>query len=285
VYRDVKDPFLRSEAAVSLGKMRATDMVEILARDLSDLNLKPDQANPRPKEILAYGLVQALELMHAPAGFDPVFFASLGWYSGLSQVKETARAALKTMIADPVPQLKLIILKDPDYSHKLMALDAASGSAAPADSKNDIARISLDQGLNAHENDPQLKAKLADIRMRSIKMLVDNKDNAPASVALYRKILDNRESGFDELLISYAALGKNASKDAVAVLVQRMDEFNGRQKSGKNTPDDRKLIMQILASIKETKSPEARPVLVEAQFSNHDGTVARTAREIAESLP
>jgi HEAT repeat protein len=285
VYRDVKDPFLRSEAAVSLGKMRATDTVEILARDLSDLNLKPDQANPRPKEILAYGLVQALDLMHSPAGFEPVFFASLGWYSGLSQVKESARAVLKTMIADPVPQLKQIIVKDADYGHKLMALDAAIGSTAPAESKNEIARIALDQGLNAHENDPQLKARLTDIRMRSIKMLVDNKDTAPATVALYRKILDNRESLFDEILVTYAALGKNASKDAVAVLVQRMDDFNNRQKSGKNTPDDRKLIMQILASIKETRSSEARPVLVEAQFSNHDGTVARTAREVAESLP
>jgi hypothetical protein len=284
IYRDVKDPFLKSEAAIALGKMRATDSVELLARDLGDINLKPDQANPRPKEILAYGLVQALELMHSPAGFEPVFFASLGWYSGSSQVKETARAALKTLVEDPSPQLKNIIIKDTQYDHKQRALDAANESNAPAAAKAEIARIGLDQGLSAHESDVQKNAQLSAIRMTSTRMLVTSQDHSAQAAALYRQMLDLKYNA-DEVLVSYVALGRNGSEEAVGLLVAKMNDYNERQKAGKNTADDRKFIMQIIQSLKDSGSAKAKQVLVEAQYANHDGTVARTAADAAAALP
>jgi HEAT repeat protein len=284
IYRDVKDPFLKAEAAVALGKMRATDSVEQLARDLADLNLKPDQANPRPKEILAYGLVQAMELMHSPVGFEPVFFASLGWYSGTSQVKEIARNALKGIVDDPSPQLKNIIIKDTLYDHKMLALESANESKAPQEAKAEIARIGLEQGLNAHETDVQKNAQLSAIRIAAIKMLVTNQDKSPDSVSLLQRVLDLKYNA-DEILVGYVALGRNGSDPAVKLLVALMNGYNERQKSGKNTADDRRFIMQVIQSLKETGSPNAKPVLVEAQFYNHDGTVARSAADAAASLP
>ena len=285
VYLDVKDPFLKSDAAVALGKMRATDYAEKLSLDLTAINISPDQANPGPKEILAYGLVQSLELMHSSIGFKPAFFASIGWYSNVRQVKDIARSAVKTMIEDPSPQLREIIVTDTDYSHKISALDATTDTNAPAASKNDIARIALGQGLNAHENDPQKKRQLAELRGKSIKILVANQDKAPETVSLYRRILEEKFS-VDESLIAFVGLGRNASKDAVTLLIEKMTEYNERQKAKKNTSDDdRKIIMQIIQSLKDTKSPEAKNVLITATFSDHDGTVTRTAQAAADSLP
>ncbi|NNM68342.1 MAG: HEAT repeat domain-containing protein, partial [Spirochaetales bacterium] len=110
VYENVKEhPFLKAEAAMALGEMHATDDVPYLVRSLNDLNLAPDPRNAEAQEILAFGLVQSLALMHDPRGFEPVFYASIGWYGPERKVKQTAKKLLRTMVPDPTDNLIKII--------------------------------------------------------------------------------------------------------------------------------------------------------------------------------
>jgi predicted transcriptional regulator len=284
IYRDVHDPLLKADAALALAQFHATEYADLLARDLSDLNLQPEQGRSAAMEAQAYGLVQALEQMHTPSGFAPVFMASIAWYSHASQVRQIAKSALATMVADPSLQLKTIVETDNDPAHKLAALDAAMASQAPDANKAEVARAALAQGLGVYLDKLQGLNALAALRMAATKALVDTKDKSPASVSFFRNCIELKGATNDELLAVYTALGANASPDAVKLLADRMADYNLRQKSGLNTPNDRKLIMQIIASLKAAKDPAGKTVLVEAQFVNHDGTVARAAKDAADSL-
>ena len=284
VYHNSQDPFLRGEAALTLGKMRALDFVDILSRDLSDINLRPELESARGQEVNAFGLVQGLELMHSPIGFEPVFFASIGWYSGASQIKESARAALNTMVDDPGPMLKAIILKESAYDRKLRALEATLDSKSPAAIKIEIGRIGLDQGLTLRDKDAQKSRQLSDIRMAAVKLLVNAQDKGEESVPLYRLMIEDAYNG-DELLAAYVGLGRNASPAAVKLLITKMSDYNERQKTGLQVAADRPIISQIIQSLADTKSPAVKAVLIEAQFSGHDSQVIRDVKAILDKIP
>ena len=111
--RITKDPILKGEAVLSLGKTGARQYSDQLALMLRNLNFNMDGIqNQRENEIEAYALVRALELLRSESGFEPVFFASLGWYSTQSGVKERARRALVVMVDDPSEQLSSILLNN-----------------------------------------------------------------------------------------------------------------------------------------------------------------------------
>jgi HEAT repeat protein len=97
VYKEIKTfPLLRSDAAMALGKARASDYAIDLAKALDSINLQPDRDNAKAQEIVAFGLVQALAMMKDPVGFEPTFFASIGWYSPARKVKEIAKTSKKS---------------------------------------------------------------------------------------------------------------------------------------------------------------------------------------------
>lgn len=277
VYRNSKDPFLRGESALALGKMRAIEFVELLANDLHDINLQPKLEEARAQEINAYGLVQCLELMHSPVGFEPVFYASIGWYSAGSKVRETARDALKTMVDDPSPMLKDLVVKEVNFDHKLMALQAEADSKAPADKRVEVGRSALDQGLIAQQSDQQTKRVLAAIRLLAVKVLVDAGDKGEETVPLYKRLIEQAPNN-DELLAAYVGLGRNASPAAVKLLVKKMGDYNERQKTGAQTALDRPIVSQLVQSLAMTKDPSVKPILIEAQFSNHDAQVVRDVK-------
>jgi hypothetical protein len=108
VVQSAEDPFLKGEAILALGKMGAREYAQELAMMLRNSNFNYDQLkNQRKNEIIAYSLVLALERMKHPAGYKPLFFASTGWYSGESMVKEKAKEALTVVVEDPTDQLSL----------------------------------------------------------------------------------------------------------------------------------------------------------------------------------
>lgn len=284
VYHNTKDALVRGEAALSLGKMRALDFVGIMARDLGDINLQPEGVDARDQEVRAFGLVQGLELMHSTVGYEPVFFAAFGWYSSASHVKETAKAALQTMVDDPSPQLKNIIINDPAFDHKRQALDVCLDSNAPAAAKIEIGRIGLDRGLVGYDKDVQKSRLLSDVRMAAVKLLVNAQDKGAETVPLYQRMIEQAYSN-DELLAAYVALGLNASTAAVNLLIEKMADYNERQKTGLQVANDRRVISQIVQSLADTKSPAIKPVLIEAQFSNHDAQVVRDVKAILDKMP
>lgn len=289
VYRDtVNYPLLRSEAAMALGKMRATDYVPNLVRDLSDINLQPNRDKAVAQEIVAFGLVQALATMKDPRGYEPVFFASIGWYSPLRKVKETARTMLKVMVDDPTEPLLAIVQSQPATESKMAALRAQAESKAPDAGKAQVALAALEAGVTTIPNTVVEGTQLADLRKEALRLLVQTQDRSPRAVVLLRQQYKTaalaRETS--EILSVLQALGVNGTAEALSYLTELMGGFNVRAgTSGLLTDFDIQQVRTILQAFKVAASPAARPVLIEAQYTGYTPAVQRDIKAVLEGLP
>jgi len=288
VYKEITSyPFLKSEAAMALGKMRATDYVPDLARDLADSNLQPDRDKAAAQEIVAFGLVQALATMKDARGYEPVFFASIGWYSPQRKVKETARAMLKTMVDDPTDSLLKIVQSQPTAVNKQRALEAEDGSNAPGSGKAKVALAALEDGVRVIPANIVEGTQWGDLRKQALAVLVKAKDKTPAAVALFRQQYKTAALARDtsEILSVIQVLGVNASPDALAYLIELMQGFNVRASTpGLLTDFDVQQVRTILQAFRVAADPAARPVLLEAQFF-YTPAVQRDIKAVLAALP
>lgn len=289
VYRDTQNyPLLRSEAVMALGKMRATEYLPNLVRDLADINLQPNRDKAVAQEILAFGLVQSLATMRDARGYEPVFFASIGWYSPLRKVKETARSMLKIMVDDPSEPLLAIVQTQPSTDSKLAALRAEAESRAPDAGKAKVAMAALEVGVTTIPNTVVEGTQLADLRKEALKLLIQAKDRSPQAVVLLRQQYKTaalaRETS--EILSVLQALGTNATAEALAFLSELMGGFNVRAGTpGLLTDFDIQQVRTILQAFKVAGSPAARPVLIEAQYTGYTPAVQRDIKSVLEGLP
>jgi len=283
VYLDVKEPFLKSEAAISLAKFGNQEMVPKLNRDLLDINLTPDPASSRLQEVLAYGLISAFGLYKIPETYEAVFIASLSWYPRSSGIKQLAQSVLPLLSDDPKDFLANIIRGDRSYEYKLAALDAEKNSKAPKESKIFVAQTALSAGLEKHETDIMSKQGASNLRFNAITLLFDLQDASPESVPLLAKAIDYKYSA-DEQILAYRALGNNTSEESVKYLNSMLNFYNLRQQSALNTSADRVLIRQILASITKLANPLSKDVLTQAEVSNHDGQVVREIKLALQAI-
>ena len=283
IYNEINDPLLRYECAIALGAMRANDFAFKMIRDLADLNLAPDQKNPRPKEIQAFGLVQGLDTMHLPQAYEPLFLASAGWYSNTSRVKEIAKAALIKIAEDPSERLIAIIGFNDSVSIKYQALEAADNSKATADKKADVARAALRTGLDFNTKTAEDGLVMVRLRKKALSMLVSSQDHNPATIPLVAEIISrdrNDNASYDETLQSIAVTGSNASDAAANLLNDRLEFYNERQRKEINTPRDKVFIREIIAAIKRAKNPLNKTVLFKtANLEIHDAIILREARD------
>jgi HEAT repeat protein len=282
-----KYPFLKAEAAMALGQIRATDYVPDLVRALSDLNLTPIRDKAVEQEILAFGLVQALASMKAPEGYEPVFFASIGWYGPQRKVKETSRAMLKTMVDDPTASLLKILQDQPTPVNKLYALQAEDDSKAPAAGKSQVALAALEDGVRVIPQNIVEGTQWGELRKKALSMLVVSKDKSPAAAPLLRQQYKTAALARDtsEILSVLQALGVNGTPDSMAFLIELMSGFNVRA----NTPGllqdfDIQQVRTILQAFKNAADPAARPVLLEAQYL-YTPAVQRDIKAVLASLP
>ena len=285
IYNEAKDPYLKGESAQALGKMGAAEYAEFFARDLADLNLKPDVGDTHSQEVKAAYLVAALAFLKAPVGLEPVFSASIGWYSPASKVKEQARTAFTVMSDNPIPFLQGVIEKPTTVTTKLRAIEAAANSAGAPALKASLARAALGQGLMIKGNDLLNSTDLAALRIKALRMLVAAADADATSVPLIGNSIKFLGASVEEVLLGYEALGKNTSSASVAFLVAQLTEYHRRQKEGvKNTDDERRFIRAIIADFALQKPSAAKAVLTEVQFSNHDAQITREAKDVADQL-
>lgn len=289
LYGEVREPVLKGEAAVALGKMRAVDYAEKLAFDLNSINLRPDPAKSRDQEILALGLVQGLESMRSPLGYEPVFLASQGWYSKNSQVKDTAKAALVTMVDDPTDSIIDILVSNPSMDIKGAALAASLSSRASAERKAEVASRALRIGIERATVDKASELAASSLRVSAIAGLSGLRDQKAENVPLLVKSvsLDKKNDvSLDETVKAYVALGVNGSDDAAKFLSSTLSEYNTREKSKLNTPRDKLLIRQVIASMVLTKNPLVKNVLLQAQFiKEYDGQIIREVQAALATFP
>jgi hypothetical protein len=278
LYGEIKDPVLKGEAAMALGKIRAADYAQTLSFDLASINLKADPAISRNQEIIALALVQSLNAMRSPIGYEPVFLASYGWYSSTSKVKETARAALLTIVDDPSDSVLKIIAENPSIDIKIDALKSLLASKAPADRKSMVASRALQIGIERATVDKASEAAASKLRIASIVALTELRDRTGENVARLVGIIGRdkkNDATFDETIKAYVALGINGSDEAAAFLKTKMSEYNVMEKSKANTPRDKILIRQVIASMVLSKNPLVKNTLVQSQFIDYDSQIIR----------
>ena len=280
-------PFLKAEAAMALGQIRATDYVPDLVRALSDLNVTPVRDKASEQEILAFGLVQALASMKAAEGYEPVFFASIGWYGPQRKVKETARAMLKTMVDDPTASLLKILQGQPTPVNKLYALQAEDDSKAPAAGKSQVALAALEDGVRVVPQNIVESTQWGELRKKALAMLVGSRDKSPAAAPLLRQQYKTAALARDtsEILSVLQALGVNGTPDSMAFLIELMTGFNVRAATPGLLQDfDIQQVRTILQAFKNAADPAARPVLLEAQYL-YTPAVQRDIKAVLASLP
>ncbi len=286
-YVDPKDALLRGEAAVALGKLSAVAYAPRFADDLARINLGPNGPARRDQEILAHSLVEALELMRDPAGYESVFMASMAWYGSATRVRESAERALSTMIDDPTDALAAIIEKNPAMTVRTAALRAAIRSKAGDERKAAIARRSLALGIERATVDKRGLAEAAAFRMEAISSLARVRDRSPESVPLLATAIamDRRDdASLDESIRAYATLGVNGSDEAARYLASRLEEYGTRETDKMNTARDKTLIRQILSSMRAAKNPLVREALLRAQHVDFDDGILRLVRETLDAV-
>ena len=287
-YNDTDEPNLKSDAAIALGQMRATDYAERFVADLQSINLKPDPAQFRDQEIVALGLVKSLDSMRSINGYEPVFLASLGWYSSVSKVKETARAALVTMVDDPTESVLNIVVNNSSIDIKTAALESVLSSKASDEKKASVAKTALDIAINRATNDVASRTAVSKLRVTSLDALAGLQDHTAANVKLYTDLIKmdkKNDATLEETLKSYVALGVNGTDDAAKYLSSKLFEYNELERSKANTVRDKSLIRQIVVSMKTSKNPIVKNSLNEGLYIDYDNSILRLMRDAVNSFP
>lgn len=288
LYVNTGDRVLKAESAIALGKMRATQYAADLAADLQKINLNPNSTDFRFQEIEALALVKCLVTMRSLDGFESVFLASIGWYSSFSRVRETATAALATMVDDPTDSIMKIVIANPSLDVKLTALETALRSKAVAERKAAVASRTLEIALTRGTSDVASASALSRLRVASLNALVSLGDRTESNVELYSKVIEldkKNDATLEETLKAYMALGVNGQDAAAKYLAGRLTFFNDRERSKANTVRDKSLIRQIIASMKTSANKLCRASLVEAQFIDYDSSIIRLVNDALESIP
>ncbi|MBN2655854.1 MAG: hypothetical protein JXR86_02235 [Spirochaetales bacterium] len=277
LYNNVDNHILKADCLVALGQIRAVDLVPQISTILRNLNFNTD-SEQQVAEILAYAAVVSLERMRDLRGFEQVFYASQGWYS--RRVRDKADEALKTISDDPTePILSILSGPDSSYKTKLVALEVEKNSSAPVENKSRIAVVALNEGLRYSPNDKTEADQLAKLRQTAMLILIENQNKDEAVVEDLSKAYD-RAGDINERLISIQALGVNGSDAAVAWLSNKLSDYNSRQLSGIAANQTELIyIRQMISSLGLSGNVNAKPVLLEVQFSDYTPAVVRLAKE------
>jgi hypothetical protein len=254
--QNFSNPLVKADALIAIGRTRSDGHIELIARTLSDLNLRPT-VDREAGEKIAYGAILALEKYRDPAGYLPVFFASTGWYS--RRVKEQAAKTLPLIMDDPSQPLASVVASA-SYDVKLLALQKEEESRAPAEGKAGVALVGLTEGWRAATNDVKERMLLGGLRKLSINMLGRYGTVSDAAIPLLER---SYKEGIDmeEKLGAVSALAVGKSEAGARSLSSFLMILNAKRKSGDITQDDERLVRAVIPALGSTGKSIARPAL------------------------
>ncbi len=268
-------PLLKAESLIALGNIRALNYAPEIAVMLRNLNFNTSDDRDAA-EIVAYAAVTALGKMKDDIGFEPVFDASVGWYS--DRVSDLAYLELKTLSENPVGQLVKIIEGNPDYKYKRYALQTALSLDVSDSEKTSASVTALSEGLKYSENDYELNLQLTKLRIDAITSLITLGAATPESPRLLDKAIN--EGDIDEKLISIQALGVDGSDEAATILAARLSDFNERQASGISLDNEELLLVkQLMFALGESGNQIGIQPLKEMSFVGFTPAILRKADE------
>lgn len=282
LYNAVDNHILKADCLVALGNIRAIDLVPQISTILRNLNFNTN-TEPQVAEILAFAAVVSLERMRDVRGFEQVFYASQGWYS--RRVKERAAKALKTISEDPTePIITILTGPDSNYETKLKALEVESESTAPIENKSRVSILALQEGLRYSPNNKTESNQLAKLRQSAMVNLINNGYKGPDVAEDLGHAYDRAED-INERLISIQAMGVNGTDETVGWLSKKLGEFNSNQLSGIAANQTELIyIRQMISSLGLSGNINAKPILLEVQFSDYTPAIVRLAKEAISNL-
>ena len=281
LFNSVDDYYLKADCLIALGQIRAVELVPQISTILRNLNFNTT-SDKQPAEIIAYGAIIALERMRETAGFEQVFYASLGWYS--RRIRDKAAAVLESISDDPTEPILNIIGGESDYESKELALNLENRSSAPPENKNKVAILGIKESLRYLPNDKTEANQLEKLRLAAINILIANKYNGVDIVDDLTTVY-NRAIDINEKLITLQALGNNGSDKSVLWLSNELAEFNSRQLDGIAVNQTELIyVKQLIGSLAVSGNVNAKPVLLEVQFSNYTPAIIRLAKNAIKEL-
>ena len=278
-----REPYLKGEAIHALGKIGAEEYVDDIATMLENINLNYDTGKPsKDGEVVAYACVLALDMLKQTGAFRPLFFASIGWYSAESRVKERAAEAMIELVYDPSQYLEDLIYDEPEYFVKLQALETEYRSLAKDSAKADVAVGALRQGLLHHPDSVVEAANLHRLRLTALEMLSKYRTSNPETPVLLEELI-SRNYPVDEKLTAIIALGSQNTDDSVEVLVRYLKTQNDRQASAV-VPEDYRIVLTTIQALGDTGNPVAMEELMRVRFSNWTPAVESEAEKALKKL-
>jgi hypothetical protein len=272
------NPVVKSEIYTAIGRTRSADHLQILNRILSDLNAAP-ATDRLAAEKVAFGTLLALEKFRDISSYPIVFFASIGWYS--RRVKDQAAATLPLLTDDPSEALKPIIRTN-NTDIKLIALHKSEESNAPAASKAEIALLTLQEGWRIATSDMKERQLLSQLRKQSMQaMLKHGVPNASLKELerCYKEGLD-----LEEKLTAVSVLTANKSDAAAAALASFLMILNNKQRDGRITQDDERLVRAVIPAIGTVGNRVGKTALQAVEYMNWTPTIQRLAKESLDKL-
>lgn len=282
VIKSTEDPRLKSEAILALGKVGDPSYADDVATFLQNINLNIGVDNNQEAEVLALSCVLSLERFREPIGFTPLFFATIGWYSGISGVKQQASRVLQSLLDDPSEILRDLVILEESFGIKLAALEAEDRSTAPPDGKSLVALAALEQGLLSEPRNINETTTLAQLRLKALEVLIENESHDEDAPELFEELLQRRID-INETLTVLSALSVNRVDEAIRVLTRYLEQQNQRQSSGV-VPDDYRIVRATIQALGNAENPLATEELTMVRHSDWPPAVVREANAALEKL-
>jgi len=286
--RGVNNGILMQDALIALGQIGATDFVPHIALRLDNYNtaITSDPESRRRIQRGVVGCINALEALHDPNGFVPVFFASIGWYD--QSIRTIANDALVNIMDDPGEIISGIIRNSNNPpSVKYAAWQEMLRTRAPNDSKAAAAAAALATGWNYSSGDPNSQRVLREMRMSAIdtiRQLGVSDDSVYADLQKsYSNNYISTTPNYDEIRRVLSTLSALKTDEAVELLVGFLSELNGRRQFGPWGNKERDIFTWLVPSLgaTRTQSVEARAILTAIQgssfYTSAEQTLARDA--------
>ncbi|MDR1904780.1 MAG: hypothetical protein LBQ88_21145 [Treponema sp.] len=263
------NPLVKADALIALGKIGEASYVSDVAQLLQDINsiAPPDRETQIANERIAYGAILYLENFKDSAGYLPVFFASIGWYS--ARVRNQASISLAQIMDDPTDILIEVIRGERGVGSainavnvKHLALRTEERSGVSSESKSRVAAVALAEGWLYTTNDPQDRIELAAMRKLALNML---RRYGTTDLSVYPNInlSFTRSYDSDEKFGAVSTLAALGSDEAVDLLVSYLRELHTQRTRNNWTSADEQVIRSLISALGATRNRKAQPMLVE----------------------
>ncbi|MDR0512046.1 MAG: hypothetical protein LBG93_02950 [Treponema sp.] len=268
------DGLIMQDALTALGQVGGSQFTTHVVHRLNSFNVQNlvDTEVRRRVQRAVVGAINALESFGDPAGFPPVFFASIGPYE--LAIRNMASIALTNIVEDPGFIIAEII-RDPSNppSVKYQAWQELLRSNAGNESKAHAAAVALDVGWTFGTNIPAQQRDLRSMRVSAMDIIrVLGAADDSVYVNLERSFRNNFVStapDYEEIRRTIVSLSSIGSERSVDLLTGFLSELHNRRRSGPWRHKERQLFNWVIAGLgaSGTQSQRALFLLSEIEYS------------------